>query len=153
MKCEPAVLHIEEDRLVINGILAGFRFGSDKFNKEETYHVNVKTVVDPEILEKIREVYYADAKEKYIPDFLKTIPAAGEEIYFNLRTQYEPKSYLANDMRHALSYDEVMEKGDGLAPIKSNVTVSIRLKKNGSMYPLGIKFNTFEKQDPNSYFD
>ena len=73
----------EEDKLVCTGILKAFRFGTNKFDtKTEKYFVSILTSLDAETRKDIKDRYFSEAKEKYVPEPFREIKNG--ECYFNL---------------------------------------------------------------------
>lgn len=146
----------EENKLVVQGILSVFRFSTTKYKgDEELYQVSIKTdALTPELIEKIRETYFSDTKEKYLPSFIKEAEKNGceEPIYINLTSKYEIGTFTPEDGNRRYTYDEVIDMGEGLAPKGSEVTLSIRLKE-GAAYPLALRIDKLVKQDASDFFD
>lgn len=146
----------EENRLVIQGILKIFRFSTTKYKgDQELYQVSVQTdSLTPEIIADIEKRYFEETREKYLPSFIKDAHENGCKgpIYVNLKSMYEFGTFLPNDGNKRYSYDDVIAMGDGLAPLGSEVTLSIRLKE-GSAYPLALRIDKLVKQDASDYFD
>lgn len=157
------MLKLEENKLVVTGSLVTFRFGVNKYDKNtEKYYVTVK--VDPDQLtdedrQTIHDTYFADAKEKYIPDMFKVDAKTGkvkkleseEALYLNLKSQYEVNIFFASKGNKKFTWEEYNEEVENMTPYGSNVTLACRLK-SGSIYPLALKFNTVEKATVDSYF-
>ena len=63
----------EEDKLVVSGSLSSFRYGTNKYDKDnDKYYVSVKCDdLSKEIRDAIRAKYFSNSKEKYIPDPLR----------------------------------------------------------------------------------
>lgn len=146
----------DENRFVIKGILSIFRYSTTKFKgDQEYYQVSVKTdSFTPDVIADIKQRYFADTKERYLPSFIKDAEANGckEPIYVNLKSQFEFGTFLPTEGNHRYTYDDVIEMGDGLAPRGSEVTLSVRLKENGA-YPLALRIDNLVKQDASDYFD
>lgn len=142
----------DENKLVLSGTLSAFRFGVNKFDKEtEKYYVSIKADEIPaEIRDAIRTTFFADAKEKYIPDPFKE-NADLNNTYINLKSQYQIPVFVEGKGNKKYSYDEVIELGDGLPPYGSEVLLSCRLKE-GAIYPLAIKFITVVKTSADDFF-
>lgn len=146
----------EENRLVIQGILTTFRFSTTKYKgDQELYQVSVKTEsLTPEVVADIKKRYFEDTKDRYLPSFIKDVEENGckDPVYVNLKSMYEFGTFLPDDGNKRYSYDDVISLGDGLAPLRSEVTLSIRLKE-GSAYPLALRIDKLVKQDASDYFD
>lgn len=146
----------DQARLVVKGILTVFRYSSTKFaGDKEYYQVSVKTdSLTPEVIADIRKRFFSETKEKYIPSFIKDAEENGckDPIYVNIKSQYEFGTFTAADGNKRYSYDDVIEMGDGLAPLKSEVSLSIRLTQ-GAAYPLALRIDKLNKQDASDYFD
>ena len=142
----------EEDKLVLSGTLSAFRFGTNKYDKDtEKYYVSVKCDDFPvEIRDAIRTTYFADTKEKYIPDPFKE-GADLSNTYLNLKSQYQVPVFLEGKGNKKYTYDEVIELGDGLPPYGSEVLLSCRLKE-GAIYPLALKLITVVKTSADDFF-
>jgi radical SAM protein with 4Fe4S-binding SPASM domain len=70
----------EEDKLVVTGILTAYRQGTNRFDKEnERYFVSVRAKCPVAIRSAIRDKYFSDCKDKYIPDVLKKLDEANDE--------------------------------------------------------------------------
>ena len=150
---EPTViLKLEENKLVLSGILSAFRFGTNKFDKEtERYFVSIKADDIPaEIRSTIREKYFANSKEKYIPEPFRE-DADLSNTYLNLKSQYEIPVFKEGAGNKKFTFDEVIELGDGLPPYGSEVLLSCRLKE-GAIYPLAVKIITVVKMSADDYF-
>lgn len=144
----------EEDKLVVTGILTAYRQGTNRFDKEnERYFVSVRAKCPVAIRSAIRDKYFSDCKDKYIPDVLKKLDEANdeEEVYFNLKSLYEIPAYHVDKGNQRYSYDDVIELGEGLPPRGSTVECAMRLKE-GAIYPLAIRFLTVEKTSVDEYF-
>lgn len=152
----------DENKLVVTGTLTAFRFSKTKYSGDkEYYQVSVKTEsLTPEVVEAIVARYFADTKDKYLPSFVKEVRENGckEPIYVNLKSQYEIPTFIDGEGNRRYSCDDVIELGEGLAPIGSDVKLSIRLKGNkedetSGAYPLGVLITKLQKQDASDYFD
>lgn len=145
-----------ENRLVVKGVLTNFRYSTTKYRGDKaTYQVSVHTTsLTSDIVADIKARYFSDTKDKYLPSFIKDIEKAGDKdpVYINLQSQYEFGTFLPGDGNKRYSYDDVIEMGEGLAPLKSEVTLSIRLKE-GSCYPLALRIDRLLKQDASDYFE
>ena len=146
----------DENRLVIKGTLSIFRFSTTKYQGDkEVYQVSVKTdCLTPEVIDDLVKRYFSDTKDKYYPSFIKDALENGckEPIFVNLKSQYEFGTFLPGDGNKRYTYDDVIKMGDGLAPLQSEVTLSIRLKEK-SAYPLALRIDKLVKQDASDYFD
>ena len=149
----------DNNKLVVKGILTSFRFATTRFQGDkEVYQVSVKTTaLMPKIALDIRNRYFSDTKEKYYPSFIKDFEkdpekSTKEGVYINLKSQYEFGTFLPNEGNHRYSFDDVYEMGEGLAPLQSEVTLSMRLKE-GSIYPLALRIDKLNKQDAADYFE
>lgn len=146
----------EENKLVVTGILSNFRHSSTKYSGDkEYYQVSVKTEsLTPEVIKMIKDRYFSDTKDKYLPSFIKEAEENGckDPIYINLKSQYEISTFMDGEGNKRYSCDDVIELGEGLAPTGSEVKLSIRLKEN-SAYPLGLLITKLQKQDASDYFD
>lgn len=142
----------EENKLVVSGTLAAFRFGVNKFDKEtEKYYVSIKADELPsEIRDSIRLTYFAESKEKYIPDPFKE-GADLNNTYLNLKSMYEIPVFMEGKGNQKFTFDDVIELGDGLPPYGSEVLLSCRLKE-GAVYPLAIKIINLVKANADDYF-
>lgn len=147
-----AIFHEEENKLVLSGTLSSFRHGVNKFDKEtQKYYISIKADSLPAALrDQIRNKYFADAKEKFIPDPFKE-GADLENTYINLKSLYEIPVFKEGTGNKKYSYDDVIEMGDGLPPYGSEVLLSIRLKE-GALYPLALKIVTVVKSSADDYF-
>lgn len=147
-----ALFHEEENKLVLSGTLSSFRHGVNKFDKEtEKYYISIKADSLPTALrDQIRKKYFADAKEKFIPDPFKE-GADLDNTYINLKSLYEIPVFKEGTGNKKYSYDDVIEMGDGLPPYGSEVLLSIRLKE-GALYPLALKIVTVVKSSADDYF-
>lgn len=142
----------EENKLVVSGTLSAFRFGVNRFDKDnEKYYVSVKCDDLPqEVRDDIRSKYFADCKEKYIPDPFKE-GADLSNTYLNLKSQYSVPAFVEGKGNKKYTFDEVIELGEGLPPCGSEVLLSCRMKE-GAIYPLAIKFVTINKMSADDYF-
>ena len=146
----------DDNKLVVTGILTGFRFSTSKYSQDkETYQVSIKTsALAPDVIKDIKERYFSDTKDKYLPSFIKDFekdPGA-KEVYINLKSMYEFGTFIDGEGNKRYSYDDVMDLGDGLAPLHSTVKLSMRLKE-GSIYPLAVMILKLQKQDAADYFE
>lgn len=149
----------DNNKLVVKGILTSFRFATTRFQGDkEVYQVSVKTnAITPEIIADMKARYFSDTKDKYLPSFFKDFEkepdkSAKDGVYINLKSQYEFGTFLPNEGNKRYSFDDVIEMGEGLAPLKSEVTLSMRLKDN-SIYPLALRIDKLNKQDASDYFE
>ena len=146
----------DENKLVVKGILTNFRYSTTKYKGEdEEYQISVRTSsLTDEVIADIKERYFSDTKDKYLPSFIKDAEKDGcyEPLYINLHSKYEIGTFTPETGNKRYSYDEVIEMGEGLAPLHSEVTLSIRLKQ-GSAYPLALRIDKLNKQDASDYFD
>lgn len=142
----------EENKLVVSGTLSAFRFGVNKFDREtEKYYVSVKADELPaDIRDAIRTTYFAESKEKYIPDPFKE-GADVSNTYLNLKSMYEIPVFMEGKGNQKFTFDDVIELGDGLPPYGSEVLLSCRLKE-GAVYPLAIKIINLVKANADDYF-
>ena len=142
----------EENKLVVSGTLSAFRFGTNRFDKEtEKYYISVKCDELPqEIRDDIRNKFFADSKEKYIPDPFKE-GADINNTYLNLKSQYEIPAFVEGKGNTKHSFADIIEIGDGLPPHGSEVLLSCRLKE-GAIYPIAVKFVTINKISADDYF-
>lgn len=147
-----AMLKEAENKLVLSGTLSSFRHGVNKFDKDtEKYYLSIKADALPaDLRTKIREKYFADAKEKFIPDPFKE-GADPDNTYINLKSLYEIPVFREGTGNKKYSFDDVIEMGDGLPPYGSEVLLSIRLKE-GALYPLALKIVTIVKSSADDYF-
>ena len=144
----------EEDKLVVSGSLSSFRYGTNKFDHEnDKYYVSIKCDdLSKEVRDAIREKYFSDSKEKYIPDPFKE-GADLSNNYLNLKSLYPIPVFKEGDGNKKYSMDDVIDEwGDGLPPYGSEVVLSCRLKE-GAVYPLAIKFITIVKANADDYFE
>lgn len=147
------VFNPDENKLVVTGTLTAFRYGSNKYDKDNNkYYVSVKTSIPAAIRESIRLEYFEDSKEKYIPEPFRAPGESDDECYLNLKSLYEIPVFRFGEGNKRYSYDDVIELGDGLPPIGSEVKLSIRLKK-GALYPLALLIIELVKQDASHYFE
>lgn len=143
----------EENKLVVSGTLSAFRFGVNRWDKEtEKYYISVKCDELPaEVRDDARAKYFAESKEKYIPDPFK----AGADLsntYLNLKSQYQIPVFVDGKGNRKYTFEEVInELGDGLPPYGSEVLLSCRMKE-GAIYPLAVKFMTIVKSSADDYF-
>lgn len=155
MAKEATIYKPEEDKLVVTGILTAYRCGISKWDKDtEKYTVSVRCTCPVVVRSAIRDKYFGDSKEKYIPDPFKDLEKADDdtEVYFNLKSLFEIPSYVTGKGNTRYSYDDVIESlGDGLPPLGSTVEVAMRLKE-GAVYPLAIRFIEIQKQNVDDYF-
>lgn len=149
----------DNNKLVVKGILTSFRFATTRFQGDkEVYQVSVKTnAITPELINDMKARYFSDTKDKYLPSFFKDFEKEPEKsikdgVYINLKSQYEFGTFLPNEGNKRYSFDDVIEMGEGLAPLKSEVTLSMRLKDN-SIYPLALRIDKLNKQDASDYFE
>lgn len=142
----------EENKLVVSGTLSAFRYGTNKFDKDtEKYYVSVKADELPsEIRDSIRLTYFAESKEKYIPDPFKE-GADPNNTYLNLKSMYEIPVFMEGKGNQKFTFDDVIELGDGLPPYGSEILLSCRLKE-GAVYPLAIKIINLVKANADDYF-
>lgn len=142
----------DENKLVLSGTLTSFRHGVNKFDKDtEKYYISIKADSLPsELRDQIREKYFADTKDKFIPDTFKE-GADPENTYVNLKSLYEIPVFKEGTGNKKYSFQEVIDMGDGLPPYGSEVLLSIRLKE-GSLYPLALKIVTVVKSSADDYF-
>lgn len=147
-----AMFKEDENKLVLSGTLTSFRHGVNKFDKEtEKYYISIKADSLPaDLRTKIREKYFGDTKEKFIPDTFKD-NADLENTYVNLKSLYEIPVFKEGTGNKKYSFDDVIDMGDGLPPYGSEVLLSIRLKE-GSLYPLALKIVTVVKSSADDYF-
>ena len=108
-------------------------------------------------MDQIKARYFTDTKDKYLPSFVKDFekdPEGSEKngVYINLKSQYEFGTFLPTDGNKRYTFEDVIEMGEGLAPLKSEVTLSMRLK-DGSIYPLALRIDKLNKQDAADYFE
>ena len=150
-----AIYKPEENKLVVTGTLTNFRYSTSKYKSDEHYQISVKTSdLTPELIADIKERYFSDTKDKYLPSFVKDVEKNGcdEPIFINLQSKYEVGTFIEGEGNKRYSYDDVIELGEGLAPLHSEVKLSMRLK-DGAVYPLAIMITTLKKQDASDYFD
>ena len=142
----------DENKLVLSGTLTAFRHGVNKFDKDtEKYYLSIKADAIPEDLRaKIREKYFSESKEKFIPDLFKE-GADLSNTYVNLKSLYEIPVFKEGNGNKKYSFDDVIEMGDGLPPYGSEVLLSMRLKE-GAIYPLALKIVTVVKSSADDYF-
>ena len=141
----------EEDKLVCQGILKAFRYGTNKFDtKQEKYFVSILTTLDAATRQDIKDRYFSEAKEKYIPEPFREIKNG--ECYFNLKSLYEIPVFKLGEGNKKYSFDEVIEMGEGLPPYGSTVKLSMRLKE-GAVYPLALQIIELKKANADDYFD
>lgn len=146
------ILKLDENKLVLSGVLSAFRFGTNKFDKDtERYFVSIKADDIPaDVRSTIREKYFADTKEKYIPEPFRE-DADLSNTYLNLKSQYEIPVFKEGSGNKKFTFDDVIELGDGLPPYGSEVLLSCRLKE-GAIYPLAVKIITVVKMSADDYF-
>ena len=149
----------DNNKLVLKGVLTSFRFASTRFaGDKEVFQVSIKTNgLTAVLVDQIKARYFTDTKDKYLPSFVKDFekdPEGSEKngVYINLKSQYEFGTFLPSDGNKRYTFDDVIEMGEGLAPLKSEVTLSMRLKE-GSIYPLALRIDKLNKQDAADYFE
>lgn len=143
----------EENKLVVSGTLTALRYGTNKYDKDSPkYFVSIKTSIPLAIREEIRDTYFDESKEKYIPEPFRDPATTPDECYLNLKSLYEIPAFRVGEGNKRYSYDDVISLGEGLAPIGSEIKLSIRLKK-GALYPLAILLVEIVKQDAGHYFE
>lgn len=148
---DEAIYKPNEDKLVCTGRLTALRFGTNKFDTtKEKYYVSIKTTLDAATREAIRDKYFSETKDKYLPEPFKNIKDG--ECYFNLKSLYEIPVFKLGEGNHKYTYDDVIEMGDGLPPYGSTVKLSMRLKE-GAIYPLAIQIIEIRKANAEDYFD
>lgn len=142
----------EENKLVLSGSLSAFRHGVNKYDKDTVkYYVSIKADDIPaELRTLIRDRYFADAKEKYIPEPFRE-DYNPDNTYINLKSLYEIPVFKEGSGNKKYTYDDVIELGDGLPPYGSEVLLSMRLKE-GAIYPLALKIITVVKTSADDYF-
>ena len=130
-----------------------FRHGTNKFDKEtEKFYISIRTKVPTEIREDIKEKYFSDTKDKYLPEPLKNILDNEETIYWNLKSLYEIPIFKAGEGNSKYSFDDVIEMGGGLPPYGSVVKLSMRLKES-AIYPLALQIIEVVKVSADDYFN
>jgi hypothetical protein len=146
------ILKLDENKLVLSGTLSAFRFGTNKFDKEtERYFVSIKADDIPaDVRKTIRETYFSDTKEKYIPEPFRE-GADLTNTYINLKSQYEIPVFKEGSGNKKYTFQEVIDLGDGLPPYGSEVLLSCRLKE-GAVYPLAVKLITIVKASADDFF-
>ena len=153
MKC---IYKPEENKLVIPGTLTAYRYSGTKYvNDKEVYQVSIKTdALTQDLVDQIKEDYFSDTKDKYLPSFIKKFDngEAEDGVFVNLKSQYEIPAFVQGQGNKRYSFDDVIELGDGLPPHGSVVKLSCRLKE-GSIYPLAVMFIEINKQDASDYFE
>ena len=149
----------DKNKLVVKGILTSFRFATTRYQGDkELYQVSIKTSsLTPDIVKILKDRYFSDTKPKYLPSFVKDFEkdpekSSKEGVYINLKSQYEFGTFLPNEGNRKYTFDEVIDMGEGLAPLQSEVTLSMRLKEN-SIYPLALRIDVLNKQDASDYFE
>lgn len=151
-----AIYKPDDNKLVVTGTLTAFRFASSKFSgDEEHYQVSVKTSdFTPDLIKAIKDRYFSETKDKYLPSFIKDAEKDGckDPLYINLKSKYEFGTFLEGEGNKRYTFDEVIELGDGLAPLHSEVKLSMRLK-DGAVYPLALLITKLNKQDAADYFE
>ena len=141
----------EEDKLVLTGTLTALRYGTNKFDTaKEKYYVSIKTALDAETRAAIKDKYFSETKEKYLPEPFKNITDG--ECYFNLKSLYEIPIFKQGEGNHKYSYEDVIEMGEGLPPHGSIVKLAMRLKE-GAIYPLALQIIEIRKANAEDYFD
>lgn len=150
-----AIYKPEENKLVVTGTLTNFRYATSKFSgDDEHYQVSVQTSdLTPALIEAIKERYFSETKDKYLPSFIKDGENNGcaEPIFINLKSKYEFGTFVEGEGNKRYGYDDVIELGEGLAPLHSKVKLSMRLK-DGAVYPLGLMITELNKQDAAEFF-
>lgn len=152
---EGCIYKPEENKLVVSGVLTAFRHSTTKYKADkETYQVSIRTnALTMEVIKDIKERYFSETKEKYLPSFIKKAESEGtDELYINLASQFEFGTFIDGEGNKRYSYDDVLELGEGLAPIHSEVKLSMRLKEDG-IYPLALLIVTLKKQDAADFFE
>ena len=145
----------EENKLVVSGKLTAFRHSTTKYKADkELYQVSILTKdLTMDVIQDIKNRYFSETKEKYLPSFIKKAEAEGsDELYINLASQYEFGTFIDGEGNKRYSYEEVIELGEGLAPIHSDVKLSMRLKEDG-IYPLALLIVNLKKQDAADFFE
>ena len=146
----------DKDKLVVTGLLTAYRFSTTKYKKDqEAYQVSVITKsLTPEVVGMIHEKYFSNTGDKYLPSWIKDYESdpSIKEVYINLKSQYEFSTFIEGKGNERFGYEDVIELGEGLPPLNSEVKLSIRLKA-GACYPLGLMITKLNKQDVNEYFE
>lgn len=145
----------DKNKLVVVGTLTAFRHSTTKFKKDaEYYQVSVLTSsLTPEVIADIKARYYSNTIDKYLPSYIKDAESDGtDNVYINLKSQFEFSSFIDGKGNERFGYDDVIELGEGLPPIGSEVKLSMRLKDGGT-YPMGLMFLKINKQDVSAYFE
>lgn len=144
-----------KDKLVVIGTLTAFRHSTTKYKKDQEYYqVSVLTdSLTPEVIEAIKVKYYSNTIDKYLPSFIKDADKDGtSNLYINLKSQFEFSSFIEGKGNERYGYDQIIELGEGLPPIGSDVKLSMRLKEGG-VYPMALMFTKIKKQDVNDFFE
>ena len=146
----------DNNKLVVTGMLTAFRFSTTKFDADKDfYQVSVKTdSLTNEVIDMITDRYFSDTKDKYLPKFIKDAEKNGtnEPLFINLKSLYEFGTFIEGEGNRRYSFDDVIELGEGLAPLGSEVKLSMRLKEN-SVYPLALMITKLEKIDAAEFFE
>ena len=145
----------DENKLVVSGKLTNFRHSTTKYKTDkEVYQVSILTSdLTMEVIKDIKDRYFSDTKDKYLPSFIKKAEAEGpDELYINLSSQYEFGTFIEGEGNKRYGYDDVLDLGEGLPPIHSEVKLSMRLKPDG-IYPLALLIQKLHKQDAADFFE
>lgn len=151
-----AIYKPEENKLVLTGKLTLYRHSFTQYSGDkEPYQVSILTEdLTPELIAALKERYFADTKDKYLPSFIKDVEERGydEPVYINLKSDYPFGSFVDGQGNKRYDYDAVLELGEGLPPLYSDVKLSCRLK-DGAIYPLALLFTKINKIDAAEFFE
>ena len=150
-----AIYKPEENKLVLTGTLTHFLFSTTKYKGDtDLYQVSILTSdLTPEIVDDLLKRYFADTKDKFLPSFIKKAQKDGykEPIYVNLHSQFEFMTYVEGDGNMPYDFDAVLELGEGLPPLHSDVKLAMRFKPD-QVYPAALMITKLRKQDAAEFF-
>lgn len=151
----------EKNRLLVSGALVkctygpleSFTNGKKKTSDKSYYQFAIATEEDPIVAAQIKETYYKDKDDAFIPAWVRDNVAEKDKtqdgrIYVNFKSLYDIKYFLSGE-EAPLSYDDIKERYGSI--VGSDVTASI-VCKDGAMYVGALRIDKLKTVTVNDYF-
>ena len=151
----------EKNRLLVTGSLVRCTYGQietyyagkKKLSDKNYYQFAIATPEDPIVAAQIKETYYAEKEDAYIPAWVRDNVKDDDKTsdgrsYVNFKSLYDIKYFFPGE-EAPLSYDDIKERYGSI--VGSDVTASI-VCKDGAMYVGALRIDKLKTVTVNDYF-
>lgn len=148
----------EKTRVEITGTLVKMQYGpiitmvngKEKASDKPYYQFTVLTEEDKDTADLIRDLYYSDAADNYIPKWVRGEEKPNKDglIYCNFKSLYDIKIFYGGD---CYNFADFVQLAGGTAPLGSKVTFSV-VCKPGALYIAAIRIDKLKKATASDFF-